>query len=72
METIRMNVHSHEYMETMARLMSEALESSEGMRALAVAIAQPIEQEIKRAVFFKGASRDCPGAPRPALNESPR
>ena len=25
METIRMNVHSQEYMETMARLMSEAL-----------------------------------------------
>ena len=33
METIRMNVHSQEYMETMARLMSEALESPEGMRA---------------------------------------
>ncbi len=37
METIRMNVHSQEYMETMARLMSEALESPEGMRALAAA-----------------------------------
>ena len=48
METIRMNVHSQEYMETMARLMSEALESPEGMRALAAAIAEPIEQEIKR------------------------
>ena len=35
-------------METMARLMSEALESPEGMRALAAAIAAPIEQEIKR------------------------
>ena len=48
METIRMNVHSQEDMETMARLMSEALESPEGMRALAAAIAEPIEQEIKR------------------------
>lgn len=48
METTQVNVHSQEYMETMARLMSEALESPEGMRALAVAIAAPIEQEIKR------------------------
>ena len=32
----------------MARLMSEALESPDGMRALAAAIARPIEQEIKR------------------------
>ena len=29
------NIHSQQYMETMARLMSEALESPEGMRALA-------------------------------------
>jgi len=35
-------------MEAMARLMSEALESPDGMRALAAAIAEPIEQEIKR------------------------
>lgn len=39
---------SQEYMETMARLMNEALESQEGMRALAAAIADPIEQEIAR------------------------
>ena len=45
METTQVNVHSQEYMETMARLMSEALESPEGMRALAAAIAAPIEQE---------------------------
>ena len=43
-----MNIHSQEYMETMARLMSEALESPEGMQALAAAIAAPIEQEIRR------------------------
>ncbi len=48
METTQVNVHSQEYMETMARLMSEALESPDGMRALAAAIAAPIEQEIKR------------------------
>jgi len=43
-----MNIHSQKYMETMARLMSEALESPEGMQALAAAIAAPIEQEIRR------------------------
>jgi len=43
-----MNIHSQEYMETMARLMSEAFESPEGMQALAAAIAAPIEQEIRR------------------------
>jgi len=41
-------IHSHEYMETMARFMSEALESPDGLRALAAAIAAPIEQEIDR------------------------
>jgi hypothetical protein len=48
LETTKVNIHSQEYMETMARLMSEALESPDGMRALAAAIAEPIEQEIKR------------------------
>ena len=48
MKTNPINIHSQQYMETMARLMSEALESPEGMRALAAAIAAPIEQEIKR------------------------
>jgi len=43
-----MNIHSQEYMETMARLMTEALESPDGMRALAAAIAAPIDEEIKR------------------------
>jgi len=42
------NVHSEEFMQTMAELMSEAAESPEGLRALAAAIAPPIEQEIKR------------------------
>jgi len=48
MKTQKVNIHSQQYMETMARLMSEALESPEGLRALAAAIAAPIEQEIKR------------------------
>ena len=48
MKTNQLKIHSQEYMETMARLMSEALESPEGMQALAAAIAAPIEQEIKR------------------------
>ncbi len=42
------NIHSQEYMEAMARLMSQAMESPDGMRALAAAIAAPIEQEIDR------------------------
>lgn len=33
MEKTQMNVHSQEYMDAMARLMSEALESPDGMRA---------------------------------------
>ena len=48
METTQMNIHSQEYMETMARLMTEALESPDGMWALAAAIAAPIDEEIKR------------------------
>jgi len=35
MKTNSINIHSQEYMETMARLMSQAMESPEGMRALA-------------------------------------
>jgi len=42
------NVQSEEFMQTMAELMSEAAESPEGLRALAAAIAPPIDQEIKR------------------------
>ncbi|MHB1462022.1 MAG: HK97-fold major capsid protein [Armatimonadota bacterium] len=48
MNTSQTSIHSQEYMEAMARLMSEALESPEGMRALAAAIAGPIAQEIDR------------------------
>ena len=48
MDTQTIDVHSQEYLEAMAALMSEAVESPEGLRALAAAIAPPIEQEIKR------------------------
>ena len=48
MDTQTIDVHSEEYLETMAALMSEAVESPEGLRALAAAIAPPIAQEIKR------------------------
>ncbi len=48
MEKLKTDVSSHEYMETMAALMTEAMESPEGLQALAAAIARPIEQEIKR------------------------
>jgi len=41
------NVHEDDYMETMARLMSEAADSPEGLKALAAAIAPPIDMEIK-------------------------
>ena len=48
MEAPTIDVHSQEYLESMAALMGEAVESPEGLRALAAAIAPPIEQEIKR------------------------
>ncbi len=44
----KFNIHSQEYMEAMARLMSEALESPEGMRALAAAIAFSFASGDKR------------------------
>lgn len=40
-------VHSDEFMETMAKLMSEAVSSPEGLKALAAAIAPPIDMEIQ-------------------------
>jgi len=46
--TQKIDVDSQEYMEAMAALMSEALETPEGLQALAAAIAPPIEREIKR------------------------
>ena len=48
MEKKKVDVSSPEFMEAMAAVMREALDSQEGLRALAAAIAAPIEQEIKR------------------------
>jgi hypothetical protein len=48
METKKVNTNSQEFMESMAKRMREALESPEGMRALAAAIAAPIESNIAR------------------------
>jgi hypothetical protein len=44
----KIDVNSREFMEMMQRLMAEAAESPEGLKALAAAIAPPIEMEIKR------------------------
>lgn len=51
MDTNAMDINSPEYMQAMAGLMAEALESPDGMRALAAAIAAPIEQEIERKII---------------------
>ncbi|MEN6521115.1 MAG: HK97-fold major capsid protein [Armatimonadota bacterium] len=68
------NIHSQEYMETMARLMSEALESPEGMRALAAAIAAPIEQEIKRKEITSLllTQHTLPKGERPVYQKKPK
>lgn len=74
METKEVNIHSQEYMETMARLMSEALESPEGMRALAAAIAEPIEQEIKRKEITSLllTQHTLPKGERPVYQKKPK
>jgi len=48
METKKIDVNSPEFMEAMGRFMQKAMDSPEGLRALAAAIAAPINQEIKR------------------------
>ncbi len=74
MEATQLNIHSQEYMETMARLMTEALESPEGMRALAAAIAGPIEQEIKRKEITSLllTQHTLPKGERPIYQKKPR
>lgn len=74
METTQVNIHSQEYMETMARLMSEALESPDGMRALAAAIAEPIEQEIKRkeVTSLLLTQHTLPKGERPVYQKKPK
>ena len=48
MTTTQIQVHSDEFMERMATLMGQAADSAEGLKALAAAIAPPIDQEISR------------------------
>lgn len=74
METTQMNIHSQEYMETMARLMTEALESPDGMRALAAAIAAPIDEEIKRKEITSLllTQHTLPKGERPIYQKKPR
>jgi hypothetical protein len=74
LETTQVNIHSQEYMEAMARLMSEALESPDGMRALAAAIADPIEQEIKRKEITSLllTQHTLPKGERPIYQKKPR
>jgi len=48
MKTTGIDVGSQEYMEAMAALLSEAVSTDEGLKALAAAIAAPISEEIKR------------------------
>ncbi|HOC93349.1 MAG TPA: hypothetical protein PKH33_13420 [bacterium] len=48
METKKVKTDSQEFMEKMGKLMRQALETPEGMRALAAAIAAPIESDIAR------------------------
>ncbi len=45
---LQQKLRNKAFLEEMGRLMAEALESPEGLRALAAAIAAPIEQEIDR------------------------
>ena len=68
------NIHSQTYMEAMARLMSEALESPDGMRALAAAISDPIEQEIKRKEITSLllTQHTLPKGERPVYQKKPK
>jgi len=68
------NVRSEAYMEAMAGLMSQALDSPEGMRALAAAIAKPIDQEIRRREISSLllTRHDLPKGERPIYQKKPQ
>ena len=74
MKTKQIDVNSQEFMESMGRLMQEALESPEGMRALAAAIAAPIQQEIKRKEISSLllTKHNLPKGERPVYQKRPR
>ena len=68
------DIHSQEYMEAMGRLMSEALGTHDGLRALAAAIADPIEQEIKRKEITSLllTQHTLPRGERPVYQKKPK
>lgn len=67
------DIHSQEYMETMGQLMSEAMESPEGMQALAAAIAEPISQDIssKEISSLLLTKHTLPKGERPIYQKKP-
>jgi len=74
MDNTKVDVSTPEFMEAMAKLMQEALDSQEGMRALAAAIAAPIEQEIKRKEISSLllTRHNLPKGERPVYQKKPR
>lgn len=74
MDNKKVDVSSPEFMEAMAKIMQEALDSPEGMRALAAAIAAPIEQEIKRKEISSLllTRHNLPKGERPVYQKKPR
>ena len=68
------DIHSQEYMEAMGRLMSEALGTHDGLRARAAAIADPIEQEIKRKEITSLllTQHTLPRGERPVYQKKPK
>ncbi len=74
METKKVKTDSQEFMEKMGVLMRRALESPEGMRALAAAIAAPIEQDIarKEITSLLLTKHNLPKGERPVYQKRPR
>jgi hypothetical protein len=74
METKKVKTDSQEFMEKMGVLMRRALESPEGMRALAAAIAAPIESDIarKEITSLLLTKHNLPKGERPVYQKRPR
>jgi len=68
------HTNSPEYMEAMAGLMRKALETPDGMRALAAAIAAPSEQEIARREISSLllSEETLPKGERPVYQKKPK
>jgi len=74
METKKVKTDSQEFMEKMGRLMRQALETPEGMRALAAAIAAPIKSNIarKEITSLLLTKHNLPKGERPVYQKRPR